>query len=249
MQDTRSKYKQAGKPLSIGLKRGTTPGVYSSGTQGNQRGTNAQSPTSGLTMVQSSQPSPGAGVVGSSANPTPQINARPPLNPQALSNNRGGSGGTISTGSGLTRVVAPSAPKLPGTAGYMNPMTSPVSALKTPAMPVAAPTTVNAQQTESANPLTGAGNQQPGSTTTTVNPGAAMGFSRRGSMTPQGMDATPIPEKNNLQSNIGVTAANLGGNSLFNKRFSRPDKQQIAAHSVRQLFGDSANPEEEDLGY
>lgn len=201
MQDTRSLYKQVGKPLSIGRKAGKVPGVYESGTEGNGP-TPAQSPTrSGLTMVQATKPkaptAPSSGLyapVGSEDSPTPQINT--PVSPRPA---QGGSGG-IMTMAGQTRVVAP-----------------------TPAQPVASPTTANAQQTESANPLSGAGNQQAAGTTTAINPGAALGFSRRGSAAPAGIDAAPSMADNS--------------SSIYNKNLAKPTRQQMIDQYVKRLFG------------
>ncbi len=219
MQDTRSKFKVTGKPLSIGRKVGKVPGVYAPGTQNNMAGP-AQSPTTGLTMVQSTMPSaPSSGSfapVGSEDNPSPQINQSQMPTP--------GSGGTISTSSGLTRVVPPAMPMRPA---------GPVAALPTPAAPVAAPTTTNAQQTESANPLTGAGNQQPGATTSQVNPGVAMGFSRRGLGAPAGTDASPL-------------TANKPAGGLYAGNFTKPTRQQMIEKHVRNLFGGSVDEQDDN---
>ncbi len=125
----------------------------------------------------------------------------------------------------------------------MAPTMTPSSALaRTPAAPVAAPTTIQAQQTESANPLTGDTNANAGGTSAPVNPGQAMGFSRAGASTPAGQDAMP---EQSTQEKIGAaTSATLssiggkptGGIGLYRRRFSTPQAANMYTDYVRRLF-------------
>ncbi len=126
-------------------------------------------------------------------------------------------GGSISAG-GVTRAYAPSPaanidPGRPNLGGTMS---------TTPA-PVSSPTTSNAQQTESANPLTGDGNAQPGGTTDQVNPGSALGISRRGSSVPSGTDAL-------------ADSSTIGGSGIYARKFSSPKSANLYGDFVKKLF-------------
>lgn len=91
------------------------------------------------------------------------------------------------------------------------------------ATPVASPTTINAQQTESANPLTGDGNAQPGGTTDQVNAGSALGISRRGSTVPTGADAV-------------TDASAIGGSGIYARKFASPKSANLYGDFVKKLF-------------
>jgi hypothetical protein len=94
-------------------------------------------------------------------------------------------------------------------------------ALDTPGAPVAGPTTDNAQQTESANPLTGDGNAQPADTTDELDPASALGLNRRGASTPQGTDA--------------VAGQNVGGSGLYARKFNSPKGASIYSDYIKRL--------------
>lgn len=169
--------------------------------------------------------------------------------------NRAGSGGSI-TRNGVTTMVPPTAAK--------SPVPSPVNAMvagassplaRTPGAPVTAPTTVGAQQTETANPLTGDTNRNAGGTVAPVNPGRAMGFSRAGSGVPRGQDAAPMaapapvasPEQATQQkigSSMKSTMDNLrgktaGGTGLYRRTFTNPQSAGMYDGYVKRLFGDA----------
>lgn len=150
------------------------------------------------------------------------------------------SGGTISTGV-LERSYAPSAysPPVPrnnagipqSPAAILSPlknaipfaMPAPLSAaLPVSGAPVASATTSNAQQTESANPLSGDGNKQPAGSTAPVNPGAALGISQRGNSVPRGQDAL-------------AGGPSTGGIGLYKRQFSDPRAASVYDKTVRRL--------------
>lgn len=149
------------------------------------------------------------------------------------------------------RSAAPQAPAGPSAAAMkflqdgVAPELSPL-----PAAPVNSPTTTGAQQTESANPLTGDGNKQPSGTTAPVNPGQAMGFSRSGGSVPRGQDAAPaavVPEQSTqqkLRSSMSSTMDNLrgktaGGAGLYKRSFTNPKSASLYSGYVKRLFGDT----------
>ncbi len=145
-------------------------------------------------------------------------------------------GGTISTNvaPGVTAVqryapspaanMAPDRPNLGGTMTRDGVTTKvPGSPAATLAAPVASPTTTGAQQTESANPLTGDGNAQAGGTTDAVNPASALGLNRRGATTPAGSDAQGASES-------------IGGTGLYARKFSNPKSAGVYESYVKKLF-------------
>ncbi len=96
-------------------------------------------------------------------------------------------------------------------------------ALQQSALP-ATPTTSNAPQTESNNPLSGDGNKQPAGTSAPIDPARALGFSHRGAGVPQGQDAMP-------------EAGHVGGSGLYARKFASPASADIYSGFVRRLFG------------
>lgn len=108
--------------------------------------------------------------------------------------------------------------------------------------PVAAPTTSAAQQTETANPLSGDTNDSAGGTTQAVDPAMAMGFSRRGAGVPRGQDAMPGTGATRAVGDaIKGTYANLRGgasnaNQLSRRQFSDRRAQSAYSGGVRNLF-------------
>lgn len=133
-------------------------------------------------------------------------------------------GGAMTRG-GATTFVPPSPAAIRPQIGPAIPaaMPAPIQpALDTPGTPVAGPTTDNAQQTESANPLTGDGNAQAGGTTDEIDPGSALGLNRRGASTPSGSDA--------------VADQNVGGSGLYARKFSNPRSASVYQEYVRKLF-------------
>lgn len=97
-----------------------------------------------------------------------------------------------------------------------------------PSAPVAAPTTVAAPQTESANPLTGTDNQRPAGVTAPVNPAADLGFSRAGAGVPRGQDAAPAGAKT------------AGGTGLYRRSFANPRSAGLYDGYIRKLFSGPA---------
>ena len=107
-------------------------------------------------------------------------------------------------------------------------MPAPLSAaLPVRGAPVAGATTQNAQQTESANPLSGDGNAQPSGSTAAIRPGAALGIVQRGSSVPRGQDAQP--------------GQHAGGTGLYRRNFATPQSASIYDNYVRKLFADSGS--------
>lgn len=129
--------------------------------------------------------------------------------------------------------------------------------------PAPTATTNAAQQTESANPLTGTSNNLPmGKTetlpstapTTDINHARAMGYSSAGSGTPKGQDittpgATPDAEANGtdpsampaLGSNPGAPQTYSGGVGAYQRQFSNWNSASVYHDYVKKLFG-SAPP-------
>lgn len=156
-------------------------------------------------------------------------------------------GGTITQG-GLTRVYPPSAPSNPamnsggvmqrtGAAPIVVPPSPNMRALQAPpANPVVSPTTVGAPQTESSNPLTGTGNQQPQGSTGTIRtapaPAQAMGFSSRGTAIPAGQDALA-----NGGGNAPAAGAEPRQTGLMQRQFARPESQAFYDRVVKRLYG------------
>lgn len=235
-EDTRALFDNPGRRLSIGAPataaqnpRGV-PGVYQSGTSSNTPGT-YQSPTRGLTLVQTTRPGEG-------------VNNDP---------NRAGSGGTI-TRNGITTRVAPTPATIPQARTSYDDFLrdnpdSPAAtgALATPRQPIAPVSpTRNQQQVEAANPLTGDENMAPGGSTTPVNVPRALGFSSRGSSIPRGQDAISNANQdvqNNMRSMSQGIQDNLrgrpsvGGSGLFRRTFTNPASADRYGSYIRTLFG------------
>lgn len=148
-------------------------------------------------------------------------------------------GGTITSG-GTTRTFAPSPYNAPRTAAGTPASPAALAPALPPALPptmpaaiqpalpavggtpVASATTSNAQQTESANPLSGDGNAQPGATSDALKPGMALGVVQRGTSVPRGQDAQP--------------SSNVGGTGLYRRTFTNPKSASIYDQYVRKLF-------------
>lgn len=129
----------------------------------------------------------------------------------------------------------------------------------TPPPPTA--TTNAAQETESANPLTGTSNDlpmgktqtlpsTPAAPTTDINHARALGFSARGQQTPTGDDiATPgaTPDADAaMNGNPGSTPDTQtfnGGMGAYSRSFSNPQSANIYHDYVKKLFG-SAPPQQ-----
>ncbi len=109
----------------------------------------------------------------------------------------------------------------------------------TPATPVASPTTVRAQQTETANPLSGDTNAAAGGTTQAVNPGMDLGFSRRGiGAAPAGQDSMPT---SNIGASMQSTFNNLRGKvGLSRRQFQNRGSSSPYSSAVRSLFSGAA---------
>lgn len=225
--DTRSLFQRPGLPLKVGrsvVTKNNVPGVYQSADSSGR-------PRTGLTMVQTAQPSNSSSlpqpVLRTGLTPAPRSvydpNAQIPGS-FADSNARVNAGIYAAGTFGADNAVAN------GTGIAVNPntpITSPISGMPSaPNAPRAvAPTTVAAQQTESANPLTGDGNQQVQGASAPVDAGAALGFSRKGSSVPSGQDAQPT--------------SNVGGTGLYARTFKSPKSASLYHDYVQRLF--SAN--------
>lgn len=109
-----------------------------------------------------------------------------------------------------------------------------------------------AQQTESANPLTGDGNSAPTGSTTDVappapaiNPGKALGAtSRNPAVAPQGQDMASAEEKNpnegendEDEDDSAPAGGPMGGTGAYQKAFSSPTSKDAYSQGVRRLFG------------
>lgn len=140
--------------------------------------------------------------------------------------NRPNSGGTLTRGD-VTRVVPPSPAAIRSTLTKPIPpaLTAPLQpALNSPGDPADMQTTNGplTQQKESANPLSGDTNAVPGGVTTTINPGSALGLSRRGNAAPAGRDV--------------VSSRPLGGSGgILARNFSTPQVAAQAASYVKRL--------------
>lgn len=228
-------------------------------------------------MVQSAAPKPANRPnLGGTMTRKGVVTMVPPSPAQNTDPNRAGSGGTITRGGVVTKVAptpakapmaspvspvspvapaaAPAAPRGPSPAAIKflqdgitppDPTLSPVSPV-----PVAAPTTRGAQQTESANPLTGDTNRAAGGTVQPVNPAQALGLNRGGTGVPRGQDAMPTPAApdqsttQKLGASMQSTFDNLrgkpaGGTGLYRRTFSNPKSAGIYDGYVRRLFGDA----------
>lgn len=150
--------------------------------------------------------------------PTPRQNTDP---------NRPGSGGTITNSLGLTRSFA-GGMRPRGGINYPS-----VAQLAAPSAPVSSPTTRGAQQTESANPLTGASNAQPAGTTERLNPAANLGFTRQRGVA-NGYDAVAPGGTREVFDDFrsGPMAA-----TAFGRRFGNARDAQSYTSRVRQLYG------------
>lgn len=102
--------------------------------------------------------------------------------------------------------------------------------------PPATPTTVAAQQTESANPLTGDTNALPGGSVQDLNHGRAMGFSTKGPTAPGGTDVKTAPPAGSPPT------ASVGGSGIYQRSFSSPTAAAIYHDYTRKLFGDAGQP-------
>lgn len=127
----------------------------------------------------------------------------------------------------------------------------------TPPPPTA--TTDAAQETESANPLTGTSNDLPMGKTQTlpsstpatdINHGRAMGFSSKGQATPAGQDittpgATPDADAamNGNPGSTPDTQTFSGGMGAYQRSFSSPTSAAIYHDYVKKIFG-SAPPQQ-----
>lgn len=209
----------------IGMRRQYEPGTGTGYGTGMGYGTGASpSPAAPVTpLARVSAPPPP--VPGKQVQLAPAARALRPLTPNQ--------GGTITVnspgGARAVQRIAPSpaadrSPTRPNQGGTMtrNGVTTVVPPSPA-AAPVNAPTTVNAQQTESADPLTGDGNAQPEDTTAPVNPGAALGFSRKGDQIPRGSDS--------------VSDVNVGGTGIYARKFNSPKSADLYSNYVKQLFG------------
>ncbi len=127
-------------------------------------------------------------------------------------------GGTITAG-GVTRAFGPTPlasrdPNRPNQGGTMTRDGVTTTVAPSPGAP---------QQTERANPLTGdGGGAQMEGTTEPINAGDALGLNRRGTNTPQGMDASP--------------SSNIGGTGLYARKFSNPKSAGVYDSYVKKLF-------------
>lgn len=102
-------------------------------------------------------------------------------------------GGTITRG-GLTRAYAPTPARDPGmnAGGVMQRAGGPeITVPQSPSL-TPNPVSANVQQTERANPLSGAINPQPQGTSAPINPARALGMTQRGTTVPNGDDATSM---------------------------------------------------------
>lgn len=182
----------------------------------------------------------GGGDVGpyTPANPTP-IQPRTPLtrvapttpftggrNTSMLTTGPTASAGGTITMNGLTRAYAPTPARDPSMniGGVMQrPGMAPVTVPQSPSI-TPNPVSANVQQTERANPLTGAINPQPQGTTAPIgSPARTLGYNQRGNTIPEGDDAESI------------------GTSIFDRSFR--DRRQAPgpyAGMVRSLFGPSS---------
>ncbi len=128
-------------------------------------------------------------------------------------------GGTITAG-GVTRAFGPTPlasrdADRPNSGGTMTRNGAVTTVAPSPSVP---------QQTERANPLTGdGGNDQVQGTTESINPGTALGLNRRGTNTPQGMDASS-------------PSSNIGGTGLYARKFSNPKSAGVYDSYVKKLF-------------
>lgn len=162
-------------------------------------------------------------------------------------------GGTI-TRNGVTTTYAPSAgqsadPNRPNRGGTLTrqiapgvkattivpPSPSSIRSQMTPALPTAMPAALQpaidspgapavSQQSEGANPMTGATSTQPEDSTEDIDPGQALGMKQRGSSLPRGTDAQP-------------SSGNVGGSGLYARTFSSPKSASIYDKYVKDLFG------------
>lgn len=161
---------------------------------------------------------------------------------------QGGSGGSIQMGGRTMAVGGADASKFtgfegPGGNAAYGAVSTPAPPPSTPSTaPVPTPTTVAAPQTEAANPLSGDTNSAPTGAVQTLpgtgptrsaqqmnspNPGAAMGYSSRGMMTPRGTDVVP---------GGGFT----GGQGPYARSFSNPTSGNIYDTYTRKLFSSPA---------
>ncbi len=225
-------------PNGIGQRRQYEPGT------GQGYGT-GQGRSTGLTPLAPSGPAPRLVNPAAAVSPSPSAVTRSQMAERAARVARAGApnaGGAISrsVAPGVTAVqryapspaanMAPDRPNLGGTMTRGGVTTNvPGSPAATIAAPVVSSTTTAAQQTESANPLTGDGNDQAPGTTDAVDPGSALGLNRRGSSTPQGDDAVQSP-----------ASSNIGGSGLYARKFSNPRSAGVYESYIKKLFPDVA---------
>ncbi len=113
----------------------------------------------------------------------------------------------------------------PTPAAQLSAFTSPGSMAPTTGLKPAPPAP---QQTERANPLSGANSPQPEDTDEQINNAHGTGFIQRGrGSVPAGSDALPA-----------ASGHTVGGTGVYARRFSSPQSAQVYGNFVRRIFGD-----------
>ncbi len=199
----------APRPIT-GLARTGTPNAGGTITRGGVTTSYAPSPAGGPSGTTNAGGSITKGGVTRSFGPSPykapvpRNNAGLPVSPPAIP-------------PALPQVMPPALPA---------PLSS---ALPVPGSPVPSATTSNAQQTESANPLSGDGNAEPEDTSDAIKPGSALGVNQRGNSVPRGQDLM------------------AGGTGPYRRKLSSPGAASVYDGVVRKLFsGSGASDDDED---
>jgi hypothetical protein len=216
----------------------------------------------GMTTTGLSPVPPANGRVGSSANPSPST-----INPQKLTTgltpvsqpvydptaqgrgtfadqNARANAGVYDKGTfGAENAIA----NKTGIAVDPNvPLAGPISGMSTPTkLASIAPPPAARQQTEAANPTTGAMPTALPGQATPINPGKDMGFSRRGPGVPAGKDAQESTQdkiRSSSQSTQNDLSSNVGGTGLYARKFDNPEQASQYHSYVQRLFdgGDEA---------